>query len=536
MKLKSNSSFLYLNCLVLALWVLIRVSYRSQILHQDEYKWALFLENGRLVDFPHPILSPFVYHLFLNFFGIENLRLVPIIISFLGHVLAVLLVYRELGYSRSLIFNLLLTLNPFVILGNYQIDIDGSFLFFFIVLYVYISTDKSLTNFKSRYITSVIVILGILTKFSFILILVAHLLSNIKERKKVKVNSSIIYLMISLATILIIQFIQPLTASYSGGFIGSIVSQRNTSQIIFLTAKSLLWLGPILFFIKFNPRKRNLSEVSSLFNFYIVTLFLFYFILFNFSDRAFDRYLLAFCLPVIYLAVEKISKTFKIIDYKNIFFILIFVSLVVFLYTSRTNFEVIPLHPKQEFVSKIFTLDFNFLIPFFTGSGPIGFYVPFSLLFASFFLTLVCIIFHKSKTFASLAISSVLLLNLFFLIESTTGYFFGSASKVAKESIVKIPAGVKTITYNDIGGYELHKKNSYFKRVYLNPSWRNEQQSKFENYQGLFLLIDMPAIDNKSWLLEELKKCNTIYSIEDKKIRGAVFTCDNLKDEKSTVE
>ena len=92
MKLKSNSSFLYLNCLVLALWVLIRVSYRSQILHQDEYKWALFLENGRLVDFPHPILSPFVYHLFLNCFGIENLRLVPIIISFLGHVLAVLLI------------------------------------------------------------------------------------------------------------------------------------------------------------------------------------------------------------------------------------------------------------------------------------------------------------------------------------------------------------------------------------------------------------------------------------------------------------
>jgi hypothetical protein len=69
------------------------------------------------------------------------------------------------------------------------------------------------------------------------LILVAHLLSNIKERKKV--NSSIIYLIISLATILIIQFIQPLTASYSGGFISSIVSQRNTSQIIFLTAKSL---------------------------------------------------------------------------------------------------------------------------------------------------------------------------------------------------------------------------------------------------------------------------------------------------------
>jgi hypothetical protein len=46
----------------------------------------------------------------------------------------------------------------------------------------------------------------------------------------------------------------------------------------------------------------------------------------------------------------------------------------------------------------------------------------------------------------------------------------------------------------------------------------------------------MPAIDKNSWLLEELKKCNTIYSIKDKKIRGEVFTCDNLKDEKSTVE
>ena len=527
MKLKSNSSFLYLNCLVFALWILIRVSYRSQILHQDEYKWALFLENGPLADFPHPILSPFVYHLFLNYFGIENLRLVPIIISFLGHALAVLLVYRELGYSRSLVFNLLLTLNPFAVLGNYQIDIDGSFLFFFIVLYVYISTDKSLTNVNSRYITSVIVILGVLTKFSFILILVAHLLSSVHERKKVKVNSSFIYLIISLVTILIIQFIQPLTASYSGGFIDSIVSQRNTSQIIFLTAKSLLWLGPILFFIKFNPRKRNLSEVSSLFNFYIVTLFLFYFILFNFSDRAFDRYLLAFCLPVIYLAVEKISKTLEIIDYKEIFFILIFLSLVVFLYTSRTNFEIIPLHPKQEFISKILKLDFNFLIPFFTGSGPIGFYVPFSLIFASFSITLVCIILYKSKVFASLAISSVLLLNLFFLIESTTGYFFGSASKVAKQSIAEIPIGVKTITYNDIGGYELHKKNSYFKRVYLNPSWRTVQQSKFENYEGLFLLIDMPAIEKNSWLLKELDKCDSIYSIEDKKIRGAVFMCND---------
>ena len=101
--------------------------------------------------------------------------------------MAVTLVYRELGKKASLIFNVLMTVTPFVILGNYQIDIDGSFLFLFVVLYIYLSTMQYSNNIIHIFITCVIITLGMLTKFSFILIVIAHFF--IVYKQKIEKNS-----------------------------------------------------------------------------------------------------------------------------------------------------------------------------------------------------------------------------------------------------------------------------------------------------------------------------------------------------------
>jgi len=516
---------LILNISILIVWIAIRISYRDQILHQDEYKWALFLENGKILEFPHPPIAPLLYRTFLQNFGIENLRILPIIISFIGHIVAVALVHRELGKKASLIFNILFTITPFVILGNYQIDIDGSFLFLFVVLYVYVSTMKYRNTILYIFITCVIITLGMLTKFSFILIVVAHLFNSLKAKNREKLRTTFLFLFVSILIFIISRYTQQSASTYSDGFLNSIFSGRNITQIVFLTIKSILWLGPIIFLFSLKAKNGKVSEVSRLLKHYLLILFLFYFIVFNFSERAFDRYLLSFCLPIMYFTVGKSIDIITKSTYKKI--ILSFTFLTSFFYIVSTKFdlEVIPLHPKEAFLSKLFSMNFNFLIPFFTGSGPIGFYIPFLLIILSFTITFIVLVIPLFEKFKYLIVSVILIYCSFFYVESSSGFFFGNASQIAKSTLSNLPSAVKTITYNDIGGYELYRKGSYFKRLYLNPAWTAVQRSKFENFDGYFMLVNMPDIGRNSWLFGELKNCKLEYRIRDKTISGELYHC-----------
>lgn len=495
-------------------------------MHQDEYKWALFLDNGNLTEFPHPIVAPISYHAFFNYFGVENLRILPIIISFIGHLIAVLLVQRELGYSRGILFNLLFTINPFVVLGNYQIDIDGSYLIFFTVLYIYLSTSKSSNNIIQKLVIPLVVIIGMLTKFSFILILFSHLITVLYKKDYEKASKIFKYLILSFLILIFVKFFQPSSSNYSSEFILNTFSSRNISQIVFLTCKSLLLIGPIILFARIKYKNRNAPEVDLILFSYLIVIIFFYLIIFNFSERTLDRYLLAISFPIIYLSLDKIFTTLKVIKYYHFFWSIIALLVVFGLYLLNFEFEVVPLHPKGYFAQKLLNFDLNFLIPFFTGSGPIGFYVPLGLLLFTFGLAVISILVKSYKQLSLLAFSSVLLLSLFFFIESSSGHFFGNASNIAKNTIARIPNNSPTITYNDIGGYELNKINSYLNRLYLNPNWKSGQVGKMENLGGLFLLVNMPDIDEKSWLWEYLKKCEIIFSVRDKKVEGKIFRCN----------
>ena len=264
---------------------------------------------------------------------------------------------------------------------------------------------------------------------------------------------------------------------------------------------------------------------------------IFYYILFDFSHRTFDRYLLFATVPVIMFAALRLSKIYvDRIDYIGILYLLVIFA-VTFLLLLRIPADPMPLHPKEDFVKAVTGFHWKFLMPIFTGSGPIGFYLSFFFIAIIFlFCALLCAVLISFNNFQKFITSIVVIVSILYSIvgisEYTTGIKYGSASKVAKLMLSEISSDSSILevkTYNDIGGWELGEAKKYQGRIYLNPEWAIEKNRNFKTFEGFVLVVNMPEIRNDNWFAKALReKCTIQRETVDKLISGKLYKCRSL--------
>jgi hypothetical protein len=277
-----------------------------------------------------------------------------------------------------------------------------------------------------------------------------------------------------------------------------------------------------------------------LFLLFIFLGFLFYSVVGNFSHGAIDKYLMFMILPFSIIAGVSISDVLdgemNLTRFGKYFVVLgsLFLGLGIWL-MQFLNHSVPFLYPKEEWISRILHVKWNFVFPFTGGSGPVGFYVSwlFMALFWVIALVFGFITFRKETFRKPIAIVLVvfgIIYNLTMIEEYEFGAINGNPNKLLSSALTFIEKNSnidKVITYNDIGGHELELIGKYERRLFAAPKFEANYVDILKNFEGQYLVIDIPLISPASPYSKFFSGCNTIYQDFSGKISAKVYDCNN---------
>jgi hypothetical protein len=301
--------------------------------------------------------------------------------------------------------------------------------------------------------------------------------------------------------------------------------------------KALFYLSPALVLgglLSLYPYRRDLK----LFHIFIGLGLVFYLVLFDFSSGALDRYfqfmIVPLCIILGALVAEVLDHESKIMNYaKNKkFLLLLILSFMIFL-TQFLPQYVPPLYPKTEWLSRILSLKWDFLYPFFGGSGPLGFYVSFLFIALSFALSVIlaALAFLK-KEMRPWALTLLLTIGLVYSLVFAEEYLFGKVNGSAPDlveasvSFIKNDPDIKKVmVYNDNGGYDIRQTGKYARRLYATPQFEKNYEEIFRDYYGHVLYIDIPPVGAGTLYAAYLDSCRKIYKKSDKYITAEVLDC-----------
>jgi hypothetical protein len=314
---------------------------------------------------------------------------------------------------------------------------------------------------------------------------------------------------------------------------------RNFSQVFFLTVKGLVLASPLLIAGYITAlRSRASIKQFQLWLIYAAYNVLFYYVIFDFSNRTLERYLMFMIIPgAIFLGVfleeylKGISRRVWIAwgSASAIF------AVATAWFLHALPYQIFPLNPKSNYIQAVKHFDLNFLLPITGGSGPIGFYVLVAFVFVFFVVALVFLgiaLFARKQTLAGGALIACMVFGLVYntvlSYEMITGNIYGSPDEVTKRlvTIVNQDANIpQVITYYDIAGYELHYSGKYFKRFYTDPIFADTNVGKFADYSGYYMITDFPQIDKQSVYWKYFQTCRPVYKTTNKDIAGYIFDC-----------
>ena len=552
--------------LVFVLGLGLRVCGLSQLYHQDEYKWALAADaaSGSAQSILHPPLALFLYHHIGSFIGYENLRIVP---AFLSLVLLVLLfVYLRSFFTTraALLGSLLFAVTPYALLGSLQIDIDGVFLplMTLIAFLGYLLWQRA-SSFQEKkwglWLGLGGLVLGFACKLSFVLVplvlLVDVLMHSQKARLflgKKEVWASLVGGAALLGAVLALVWNHVYVFRYVDNFVA--FHGRDYVEILFLSVKGGIYLSPLLFFGMFLG-VRYRKELS-LWYFFLLANFLFYFVAFDFSHRTFDRYLLFLVLPACVITAVWLDRALRIMTTKDEWRLFgidsifaFFLGVFVFDIFSLPH-RVIPLLPKAAFIDAVMHGHWGFLLPMTGGSGPLGFYLPVDALAVLWgvsgvgaLLALVGGLWWK-KAGLTLLLSASLIYTGFVNSEYLFGAFYGNAGSIVSSLIQEIDrisskedvyqglplvrplmrsGGI--ITYNDIGAYSLYARGLYAGRFYPHDQFVEGNRIKFAAHPGYYLFVNMPALGASSVYTKYFAQCVQVAGKQSGQIAGYLLDC-----------
>ncbi len=551
--LKSITRYEYwILALIFLLFIGLRLPAIQRPYHQDEYKWPMYAYNIGYEpgSVPHPPLTEFIYNMTGKVFTPDTFRLTPFLFSIVNLGLLFVFLRRRWGAGTALFGSFLFATSFYGVLASLTVDTDGAVLPFFFLIALCLYDRLGEGSRKKQYIVWALFLLslffGLMVKMSFVLpigaFLIDFLITHRAWFKDTKKRLYVVYgllggIVLFALALIISQYVFPgfsiaKLTKYSESFVHGFGS-RNFFQTAIQFFKALLYLSPAYvfgLFLGLSFAKRELR----LFYIYIALSLVFYLVLFDFSIGALDRYLAFLVVPTVaictYLSriymsrVEKLDRT-----YLGLGVLLICgIALLQFL-----PHEVFSLHPKALWLSRLTSLRWDFLYPFFGGSGPLGFYISF--LFIGYMwilgalLTLLSLVHSPlQKTCFVLLLVMGLVYNLAFTNEYLFGTLYGSSPRAvfAATEFIKSNSEIeKVLVYNDNGGWNIREIGKYERRIYADPAFIESYKEVFKNFSGHLLYIDMPKVEPGSMYDTYIQSCRPIYETTDKYISTSILDC-----------
>ena len=311
------------------------------------------------------------------------------------------------------------------------------------------------------------------------------------------------------------------------------LSGRDYGQVLFQSVKSLFYLSPLIpIGILLGWRHRKDLLVWYLF---LLVNVAFYYVVFDFTHRTFDRYLLFIVLPgavIAGVAYTRLLRTTSPRVFGAAFGIITLVLGGITAFLLTLPHRVIPLIPKSAYIEAITSGKWNFLLPLTGGSGPLGFYVPVDVLLFLWGIAgvgLVLLFVSRTRVLALvLILSASFVHSALVTTEYLTGHFYGSSSTVVHtlmEAVDTLPAGVTVLTYNDIGAYELYGRGRYAGRFYPHPSFVEGNVERLSHHTGRYLVVNIPELNPDSVYGRYFSTCKVEAFAENGKITGSLLDC-----------
>jgi hypothetical protein len=490
-------------------------------------------------------------------FGPDYFRLLPLLFSIASGALLYIVVSRRAGKRAAMWSIGLFALCFYNILGSLQADVDGAILPFLFLLSVYFYDEWILTKgWKWLALLAAALLSGFLMKLSFILVVGAFILDylwthrrdGIVRQMTIATVSLIAFGAIYVAALYIIQAIYPaFSISFMLGHANQFANAggRNWMQIIVQGVKAFYYLSPLLLVPLFFISKDILRRMR-IFVMYLALGLVFYFVLFDFSQAALDKYLMFAIVPLAAISGTILAAAFRMPgqqadeDMPRDFPAgAIVAGLLLAVFLVALNFlpqAVAALYPKTEWFGRVLHGHWNVLTPLTGGSGPLGFYISFLFIAASYISTIALGIAGLIKKQWRVGVLVMIILaglsyNLIFAEELLLGRLNGSSADVMARSvafIAKDAAISKVLTYNDIGSHELSAAGKYAGRFYATPDFEEGHKKRFADNR-YYMVVDMPHLYENGFYGEYFAQCATLFNAFSGHITGKVYDCQDAK-------
>ena len=562
--------------LVVVLFLTLRLPGLHLPYHLDETKYAVSVSVADH-NTPHPPVSKIILLATAKIFGRDNFRATPLIFSLANLFLLYYLVRFQFGRREARWSVLLFAIVFYNVLGSLTVDFDGAILPFWLLLSL-ISYFKWQTPNETARVRSVLlshtgqnesarkrqmawgglltvaVIFGFLTKLSFIIVAGALVLDwligrsfGLSRRELRKYVLTVLALPgLLIGSLWGIKFLWPSfdlarTLSHATDYFK--ISGRAYLQILIQSAKALIYASPLLAVPLIFLKKTDWRRLSFFVVFLVLGL-IFYLIIFDFSRAALDKYLVFIVVPLVVMSGVGLTNVFSSMEStlfsrsQKVFFWGVASLFLGAIFLSQFVSHFAPaLYPKEEWISRMIKLKWNFVFPFTGGSGPLGLYVSWLFMvlvwLASIFLALWAFLKRPCRRPLTLVILLLgLLYNLVFAEEYLFGKINGSSRRLLAEAvdfIKQTPAIKSVITYNNFGQYELTKIGKYERRLLAAPKYEGGYVDVLKNFKGHYLVVDIPHLDPNSPYAKHFQTCRIIYEQNDRKISSTIYDCRNPK-------
>ncbi len=548
--IQSHKRELFIVIGLLLAFVVIRLPGLSLPYHQDEWKTAEIVRShivGGLAA--HPPLTERIYRWGGDVIGADNLRVIPLTFGVLSAALLYLVVRRRSGMYAAIAALSLYSVCMYGVWASLMVDTDGAILpsLFLLAVYVYDRCRRAATTRESYAwvcVAALVITLGLLTKLSAVLILgalAADYLIEVRHRltRRVFVRALIGILgcgAIAITAIVSAHFFLPsfdvskmvAHVLYYVRFEG-----RGYLQILIQAVKALFYLSPLLI-VPLVFISRETFKRYRIFVIYLGLGAFFYFVLFDFSQGALDKYLMFSIVPLAAIVGDILTRVLADIPRVRVMQGLSLGGILAAILVS-INFlspQVVPLYPKTEWISAVAHGNWNILMPFTGGSGPLGFYVSFLFIAVSFAtagcMALGALIFPKIRPALLVAVMVVGLTgSAVFIEELLWGRINGSAPKVLAESVAYIASSeIKSvITHADTGAYELNSLGKYAGRFYAVLGNESVHRERFAQHKGHYLVVDFPQLNMSGFYSRFFATCESVFDTSSGAIEAHVYYC-----------
>ncbi len=540
---------------VLVLAFLIRILAVKQTIFGDEFG---FLESVRTMG-PYGLnpvtvssyLVPVIHKIESSIFGLN-----PIVFKFFAIVFGTLTIYfayllakRLFDEKTAIVASVLLALCSYHIFNSTIIGSDEPhlLLLYTSALYFYVRFLQEKKN-KWFWTSGVLLGLSLLVKQSGLFILPIIFFYELYSSKKFisSVKHSALLLIIGLAFFSIYPILSIL-AGQPFFLLGLMHTLNKITQVNFNLSilaiqylLSVIWMGPLLLafiFLSFKDFKKH--SLLSIWTW--VILFVYTFVNTE-ATKPLDRYFTILAVPLCIIGAKWISD-FKLnkIEWKKVGIWLV-IGIIALFVINNLNGDYLSFYPKEAYLEKAKSLDFNFFIPVSGGSGPIGFYLNAMFIVTAFVVGLLLFASTLKKwRYSRLCLIAFLGLGIAYNVVLTSEHLFSPSNpnidKANKELIdfaksnqlkepifvFRNPAYLYYLGANYGGPY----KNITILDYYIFD--RLDIEKEIKDKKPTVLVVDFPKINRNIDFWKVLQRCRTLKEFSDKGVKLAyALDCSSL--------